>query len=153
MIYRYQISKQADAVLALTLFQEDFDKETARRTVEYYDKVTTHDSSLSYSTFSIAYSRLAELDKGYRYFLENARMDLDNLHHNTKDGIHTASMGGTFMALIYGFCNLTIQEDHLHLEPNLLKQIKELCIPTYFKGNKFLLHVTQKGCAPSFNFF
>ena len=143
MIYRYQISKQADAVLALMLFQDEFDLETVKNTISYYDTITTHDSSLSYSTFSIVYSRLGNVEKGYQYFLENARMDLDNLHHNTKDGIHTASMGGTFQAILYGFCNLTIKGDQLSLKPNLPKQIKEIHLPIQFRSRKFLIHVTE----------
>lgn len=143
VIYRYQIAKQADAVLALMLFQDEFDPETVRKTVEYYDQVTTHDSSLSYSTFSIVYSRLGELEKGYRYFLENARMDLDNLHHNTKDGIHTASMGGTFLSIVYGFCNLTIKDNSLQIEPHLPKEIREIHLPIQFQGKSYYIHVTQ----------
>ena len=69
-IYRYQISKQADAVLALMLFPDSFDKKTTAKSVAYYDEVTTHDSSLSYSTFSTVYSRLGQVEKGYEYFIK-----------------------------------------------------------------------------------
>lgn len=143
-IYRYQVSKQADAVLALMLFPEELDKETSLKTVDYYDSVTTHDSSLSYSAFATVYSRLGKSDKAYQYFLENARCDLDNLHHNTKDGIHTASMGGTFMTIIYGFCNLQITPKGLTLSPKLPKQIEEIKFKVVYHGDVYQIEVTQE---------
>lgn len=143
-IYRYQISKQADAVLALMLFQDTFDNATIEKSVAYYDEVTTHDSSLSYSTFSTVYSRLGQVEKGYDYFLKNARTDLDNSHKNTKDGIHTASMGGTFMTIIYGFCNLQVVNDALIMAPNLPAEIEELEFYTYFKNQKYRIYVNHQ---------
>ena len=143
-IYRYQISKQADAVLALMLFPDSFDKETIAKSVAYYDEVTTHDSSLSYSTFSTVYSRLGQVEKGYEYFIKNARTDLDNSHKNTKDGIHTASMGGTFMSIIYGFCNLQVVEDRLTIDPHLPAEIDEIDFYTYFKNQKYRVYVSHQ---------
>ncbi|MGM0168679.1 alpha,alpha-trehalose phosphorylase [Enterococcus sp. AZ135] len=142
-IYRYQISKQADAVLALMLFPDTFEQATIEKSIAYYDEVTTHDSSLSYSTFSTVYSRLGQVDKGYEYFLKNARTDLDNSHKNTKDGIHTASMGGNFMAIVYGFCNLKVVEDELTIAPNLPEEIKEIEFYTYFKNQKHRIYVNH----------
>lgn len=142
-IYRYQISKQADAVLALMLFPETFDKATIEKSIAYYDKVTTHDSSLSYSTFSTVYSRLGQVEKGYEYFIKNARTDLDNSHKNTKDGIHTASMGGTFMTIVYGFCNLRVVDEKLTITPNLPKEIEEIDFYTYFKNEKYRIYVNH----------
>lgn len=144
MIYRYQISKQADAVLALMLFQDSFDQETIAKSIAYYDQVTTHDSSLSYSTFSTVYSRLGQVEKGYEYFIKNARTDLDNSHKNTKDGIHTASMGGTFMTIVYGFCNLQIVDDQLTISPNLPKEIEEIDFYTYYKNEKYRVYASHQ---------
>lgn len=144
MIYRYQVAKQADAVLALMLFQEDFSQETAIKTVEYYDQITTHDSTLSYSAFATVYSRLGNSAKGYQYFLENARVDLDNSHQNTKDGIHTASMGGTFLTIVYGFCNLSFTESGPVLEPHLPTEIEAIRFTTTFRGEKYAISVTHE---------
>lgn len=143
-IYRYQISKQADAVLALMLFQNNFDQATIEKSIAYYDEVTTHDSSLSYSTFSTVYSRSGQVEKGYDYFLKNARTDLDNSHKNTKNGIHTASMGGTFMTIIYGFCNLQVINDELVIYPHLPAEIEEIEFYTYFKNQKYKIYVTHQ---------
>ncbi|WP_251867328.1 glycoside hydrolase family 65 protein [Enterococcus malodoratus] len=143
-IYRYQISKQADAVLALMLFPDSFEKATIEKSIAYYDEVTTHDSSLSYSTFSTVYSRLGQVEKGYEYFIKNARTDLDNSHKNTKDGIHTASMGGTFMTIVYGFCNLQVVDNQLTIDPHLPKEIEEIEFYTYFKNQKYRIYASHK---------
>lgn len=140
-IYRYQVSKQADAVMALMIFPDDQPQEVVKKTVEYYDEVTTHDSSLSYSAFSIVYNRAGNTEKSFKYFLENARCDLDNMHHNTKDGLHTASMGGTFMNIIYGFCDLRFNGDKLTLNPKLPKEIRKIKFSIVFKGEIYRIIV------------
>ena len=141
-IYRYQVSKQADAVMALMLFPEEECLDVVRRSVEYYDEVTTHDSSLSYSAFSVVYSRVGNSEKSYEYFLENARCDLDNLHHNTKDGLHTASMGGTLMNILYGFCDLRFGDDGLSLNPRLPREIRSIKFSVYYQGEVYQISVS-----------
>ncbi|WP_422526718.1 glycosyl hydrolase family 65 protein [Serratia fonticola] len=142
-IYRYQISKQADAVMALMLFPNLNSIEYTRNSVNYYDEVTTHDSSLSYSIYSIVYCRLGITDKGMDYFLKNMRCDLDNLHGNTKDGLHTAAMGGTYMNIIYGFCGLSV-ENELSLHPNLPAEIDEVSFNTVFKGKRYAIKINKQ---------
>ena len=134
-IYRYQVSKQADAVMALMLFPEEENFDVVKRSVEYYDEVTTHDSSLSYSAFSVVHARAGNIEKSYQYFLENARCDLDNLHKNTKDGLHTASMGGTLMNIVYGFCDLRFDKGELSLNPKLPQQIKSIKFKVVYLGD------------------
>ena len=144
VIYRYQVAKQADAVMALMLFPEVEELDVVRRSVEYYDEVTTHDSSLSYSAFSIVYNRVGNLDKSYQYFMENARCDLDNLHGNTKDGLHTASMGGTMMSILYGFCDFRFEKDGFTLNPKLPKQIQKIKLSVVYKGDIYRITVDGK---------
>ena len=72
------------------------------KSFDYYEKITTHDSSLSTCIFSIMASRLGRREKAYSYFGDSAKLDLFNTHHNTGDGIHTANMGGVYMAVVYG---------------------------------------------------
>lgn len=127
-LYRYQVCKQADTVLAHFILEDAQDLETVRRSFAYYEKVTTHDSSLSTCIFSIVAARLGELDKAYAYFGESAKLDLFNTHGNTKDGIHTANMGGTYMAIVYGFGGLRIKETGVVLRP---------CIPDAWEGYTF----------------
>lgn len=121
-LYRYQVCKQADTVLAHFILEDAQDLDTIRRSFHYYEKVTTHDSSLSTCIYSIVASRLGETQKAYEYFGESAKMDLFNTHKNTKDGIHTANMGGTYMAIVYGFGGLRIKESGIYLNPRLPEQ-------------------------------
>jgi alpha,alpha-trehalose phosphorylase len=116
-IYRHQVCKQADTVLAHFLLEDEQNLQTIQNSFEYYEKITTHDSSLSTCIFSIVASKLGHVEKAYEYFMQTARLDLDNTHHNTKDGIHTANMGGTYMGIVYGFAGLRIKETGLFFNP------------------------------------
>lgn len=121
-IYRFQVCKQADTVLSHFIYEDAQDIETIRRSFEYYEKVTTHDSSLSTCIYSIVASKLGQKDKAYAYFGDSAKLDLFNLHHNTKDGIHTANMGGNYMAIVYGFGGLRLKERGIYFAPSLPAQ-------------------------------
>ncbi|WP_078546676.1 glycoside hydrolase family 65 protein [Litchfieldia alkalitelluris] len=118
-LYRYQVCKQADTVLAHFLLEDEQDLNTIKNSYDYYEKVTTHDSSLSSAIFSIMASKVGYEDKAYEYFIESARLDLDNTHGNTKDGLHLANMGGTWMSIIYGFGGVRLKETGLSLAPAL----------------------------------
>ncbi len=118
-LYRHMICKQADTVLAHFILEDEQDEPTIRKSFEFYETVTTHDSSLSTCIFSVVASKLGLSEKAYRYFGDSAKLDLFNTHKNTKDGIHTANMGGTYMAIVYGFGGLRIKETGLSLRPSL----------------------------------
>ena len=116
-LYRYQVCKQADTVLAYFMFENEQSAEVMKRSYEYYEKITTHDSSLSTCVFSIVAGRLGMKEKAYSYFGDSAKLDLMNTHNNTKHGIHTANMGGCYMAIVNGFAALRIDEDGVSLAP------------------------------------
>lgn len=117
-IYRYKVLKQADTVLALFLLDNE-KNEVIRDTYDYYESRTTHDSSLSPCVHGIMSARIGDMDSSYRFFLKTMRLDLDNLHHNTKDGLHIANLGGAYLAVVYGFAGLRIKRDGVHLWPQL----------------------------------
>jgi alpha,alpha-trehalose phosphorylase len=142
-LYRYQVCKQADTVLAHFLLEDEEEIETIRNSFNYYENVTTHDSSLSSCVFSIMASKLGYSEKAYNYFIETARLDLDNTHGNTKDGLHMANMGGTWMALLFGFAGLRIKESGLRLHPILPKQWKGYTFPLRYRGNSLKVEVTE----------
>jgi alpha,alpha-trehalose phosphorylase len=116
---RFQVCKQADTVLAHFVFEDTQPLETIRRSFLYYEEITTHDSSLSTCIYSIVASKLGFREKALRYFGDSACLDLHNLHGNTKDGIHTANMGGVWMAVVYGFAGLRLKERGLCFAPSL----------------------------------
>ena len=118
-LYRHMICKQADTVLAHFILEDEQDEQTIRDSFSFYETVTTHDSSLSTCIFSVVASKLGLSEKAFKYFGDSAKLDLFNTHKNTKDGIHTANMGGTYMAIVYGFGGLRIKEAGLFLNPSL----------------------------------
>lgn len=138
MIYRYQVSKQADAILALATFKEEFESKFISANLKYYEEITTHDSSLSFSTFAILYA-ITKDKRAVEYFLKNLRLDLDNLHHNTKDGIHTASMGGSYKVVLEGFLGMVIQDDGIYFSCNLPEGIEKIELKYFYQDKKYKL--------------
>jgi len=132
VIYRHQVCKQADVVLALLLLSDQFALDDKRRDFDFYERVTTHDSSLSSCIFSVIAAEVGYRDKAYAYFMETARLDLDNTHGNTEYGVHTAAMAGTWMGVAYGFAGMRLDDGGLRFAPTL---------PDQWRGYRFKLHV------------
>jgi alpha,alpha-trehalose phosphorylase len=101
-IYRKQVIKQADVVLAMFLLGDAFSPDMKKRNFEFYDPLTTGDSSLSSCVEAIIAAQIGDIDKGIRYGMAALLMDLADVGGNVKDGAHIASMGGTWMMLTYG---------------------------------------------------
>ena len=135
-LYRYQVCKQADTVLAHLLFPHTADEATIRRSYEYYDRVTTHDSSLSECVFAMMAARLGMAERAENLFRETVDLDRSDTHGNTRDGLHTANMGGAYLCVLRGFAGLTLEEGGLSLSPTL---------PPGWQGYAFTLHY-QGGC-------
>jgi len=102
-LYRKQVVKQADLVFALYACGEYFEPEQKARDFAYYEEITVRDSSLSAAIQSIVAVETGHLDLAYAYLSETARVDLDDLAGNTKDGLHMASLAGSWLALVAGF--------------------------------------------------
>ncbi len=145
-LYRHQVCKQADTVLAHFIFEDAQTIETIRNSFNYYEKVTTHDSSLSTCIFSIVASKLGLVDKAYEYFGDSAKLDLFNTHKNTKDGIHTANMGGNFMAIVYGFGGLRIKESCVHFAPVIPECWEEYCFQMNYEDSQIRVVVRAGEC-------
>ncbi|MDF9843390.1 MULTISPECIES: glycosyl hydrolase family 65 protein [unclassified Paenibacillus] len=144
-LYRYQVCKQADTVLAHFLLEDEQSDETIRRSYDYYEKITTHDSSLSSCIFSIMASKIGYRDKAYNYFIETARLDLDNTHGNTKDGLHLANMGGTWMAIVYGFAGTRLKESGLSLSPSIPDGWDKYAFRLTFRGRLIAVTIRTGG--------
>ena len=141
-LYRYQVCKQADTVLAHFLLDEE-PLSVIRDSYLYYEKITIHDSSLSSCVFSIMAAKIGDVDKAYDYFMETARLDLDNTHGNTRDGLHLANMGGTWMAIVFGFAGLRIKEDGLGFAPVIPRQWKAYAFKVRYRGRLIAVRVEQ----------
>jgi len=144
-LYRHQVCKQADTVLAHFLYEDLADEATMRRSYDYYERCTTHDSSLSTCVFAIMAARLGNMGKAVDYFRRSATLDLDDAHGNTKDGIHTANMGGTWLAIAAGFGGMRVKPDGLHLHPRLPEGWPGYSFPLHWRGSTLRVHVSPKG--------
>jgi alpha,alpha-trehalose phosphorylase len=138
-LYRKQVVKQADLVLAMFLRSDAFTPEQKRINFEYYEKLTVRDSSLSACSQSVIAAEVGHLALAYDYLAEAALMDLDDLEHNTRDGLHMASLAGTWIALVAGLGGMRESGPTLKFAPQLPEGIARLSFNIEFRGR--CLHV------------
>jgi beta-phosphoglucomutase len=134
-LYRHQVCKQADVVMAMVLAGDGIDLGTKRRDFDYYEAVTTHDSTLSAPVYGILASEVGQDEKAWHYFDASLRVDLDDLHGNTDHGVHMAAMAGSWLGLAQGFGGLRVAGGRLRFAPTL---------PNAWKGYGFNLR--WRGC-------
>ncbi len=120
VIYRFQVIKQADIVLAMFLFGQAFSPEQKKRNFDYYDPLTTGDSSLSSCIQSIVAAEIGYPDMAVDYARAALLMDLADIGGNVKDGCHIASMGGTWMVMVYGMAGMRDFDGILTFKPRRL---------------------------------
>ena len=116
-IYRKRVVKQTDVVLAMFLLGDAFSPEEKKRNFEFYDPLTTGDSSLSSCVEAIVAAQIGDTDKAIRYGMAALLMDLADVGGNVKDGCHIASMGGTWMMLAYGLAGMRDHDGTLSFWP------------------------------------
>jgi alpha,alpha-trehalose phosphorylase len=145
-LYRHQICKQADTVLAHFILEDSQTDEVIRNSYDYYEKRTVHDSSLSRSIFSIMAARLGMKEKAASYFGESIKLDLLDLQGNTKDGVHTANMGGSYMVIVHGFGGFRLKESGIHFHPILPDRWEGYLFKICYLGSRIVVHVGQGEC-------
>ncbi|MFD5269617.1 glycoside hydrolase family 65 protein [Streptomyces sp. NPDC058335] len=139
-LYRKQVVKQADLVLAMYTCGDFFDEEQVARNFAYYEPLTVRDSSLSACCQAVVAAQAGHLRLAYAYTAEAALMDLADLEQNTRDGLHIASLAGTWMALVAGFGGLRRDGDQtLYFSPRLPEAFSRLAFSLQFHGRR--LHV------------
>jgi len=114
--------KQADVLQGLYFFEEDYNSETIRRNFNFYEPITVHESSLSSCVHSILAAKIGAKKHAYDFYLNAARLDLDDYNNDTEDGLHITSMGGTWMTIVKGFAGMRIKKDTLSFEPFIPEQ-------------------------------
>ncbi|MFE9774661.1 glycoside hydrolase family 65 protein [Streptomyces sp. NPDC005931] len=136
-LYRKQVVKQADLVLAMhtcaDFFEEFFDEEQIARNFAYYEPLTVRDSSLSACTQAVLAARAGHLELAHAYAAEAALMDLADLEHNTRDGLHIASLAGTWTALVAGFGGMRWDDGSLRFTPRLPSRLRRLAFTLRFR--------------------
>ena len=141
VIYRFQVLKQADVVLALFLQGEQFTPEEKRADFEYYDPITTGDSTLSAVVQSIIAAEVGYHDLALRYFLGALFVDLADRHANTSDGVHVASTGGVWSALVAGFGGFHDHGGVFTLDPRLPEGWESLVFRLTLRGTRVRVSV------------
>jgi alpha,alpha-trehalose phosphorylase len=144
VIYRFQVLKQADVVLAMWLLGENYTVEQKRRNFDYYDPITTGDSSLSASVQCIQAAEAGYLDLADRYFRVAAYMDLSDVHGNSADGAHVASMAGVWAAAVYGFGGMRDHNGMLEFEPRLGTGWDSLAFTLTWRGRRLDVGITPE---------
>jgi alpha,alpha-trehalose phosphorylase len=144
-LYRHQVIKQTDVVLATYLVEHHFGEEETRRTFDYYDPLTTGDSTLSACVQSVVASAVGYPDAALRYFEEAAMVDLADAHGNTADGIHIASAGGTWLALVAGFGGLRDFDGDVRFSPRLPAEWNRLRFRVQVRGQVVEVDITHAG--------
>jgi alpha,alpha-trehalose phosphorylase len=146
VIYRHQVLKQADVVLAMFLRSDHFEQEQKRRNFDYYDPITTGDSSLSASVQSIIAAEVGHEHLAFDYFREALYLDLCDTHGNTADGLHVASAGGMWACIAHGFAGLLDDGESLRFAPRLPKQWEGLTFTMARHGARLRIDLDPDGC-------
>ncbi|MCF3130021.1 glycoside hydrolase family 65 protein [Streptomyces olivochromogenes] len=133
-LYRKQVVKQADLVLAMYTCGAFFDEEHIARNFAYYEPLTVRDSSLSACCQAVVAAQAGHLRLAHAYAAEAALMDLEDLEHNTRDGLHIASLAGTWMALVAGFGGLRANGGGLRFAPRLPERLSRLAFSLRLRG-------------------
>jgi alpha,alpha-trehalose phosphorylase len=142
-LYRKQVVKQADLVLALYARGDAFTHEEKCRDFEYYERLTVRDSSLSACTQAVIAAETGHVELAYDYFAEAAFMDLHDLEHNTRDGVHIASLAGACIAAVAGFGGLRDFGGELTFAPRLPARLARLRFRLVFRGSRLEVNVTK----------
>jgi alpha,alpha-trehalose phosphorylase len=130
-------------VLAMHLRGDAFSAEQKARNFAYYEQLTVRDSSLSACTQAVLAAEVGHLELAYSYLCEAALMDLDDIEHNTRDGVHIASLAGTWIAAVAGLGGMRDHDGALSFAPRLPEALTRLAFRLEFAGRK--LHVEVRG--------
>jgi alpha,alpha-trehalose phosphorylase len=144
-LYRKQVVKQADLVLAMQLRPDAFSSEQLARNFAYYEAVTVRDSSLSACTQATVAARTGHLDLAYDYLAEAALVDLNNLAGNTDHGMHIASMAGSWNAIVAGFGGMEFDSSGLAFAPFLPPALSKISFGLGWQGRQLRVSITADG--------
>ena len=126
--------KQADVLLLFQLLPDHYAREVVETNYKYYEPRTGHGSSLSPATHALVAARLGYLSSAARFFKLAADIDLGNAMGNSSGGIHGATCGGLWQAVVFGFAGLQVLEDKLAFDPHLPADWAALRIALIYRG-------------------
>ena len=143
-LYRKQVVKQADLVLAMHLRGDAFSADQKARNFAYYEALTVRDSSLSACTQAVIAAEVGHLELAYDYFAEATLMDLDDLEHDTRDGLHIASLAGAWIAAVAGFGGMRDHDGVLSFTPRLPQRLTRLAFGMCFRQRRLKVEITHQ---------
>lgn len=139
-----QILKQADVVMLLYLFPELATADISLRNLEYYESHTIHDSSLSKAIHAIVAARADKAELAYRFFQEACLIDLGSSPNSSDEGLHSASLGALWLVTVFGFANVSFNEDSMKLNPKLPEEWSNLAFPLIYQGRQLEINLTHE---------
>ncbi len=142
-LYKHQVLKQADTMLSMMLLDYDNEK-ILNDSFDYYESITTHDSSLSKCVYSILAFKLKKYDLANDFFENVLETDLLNSQKNTSHGLHVANMGGSYIGFVYGIVGLRIKENYLVLNPLSTEKISSYELNVQYKGKNVNIIAEKK---------
>jgi alpha,alpha-trehalose phosphorylase len=141
LLYSSQVVKQADLVFALYACGDRFDAEQKARDFDYYERITVRDSSLSAAIQAVVAAEVGQLELAYDYFGETAFIDLRDLAFNTRDGLHLASLAGTWLVAVAGFGGMRDHDDTLAFAPRLPPRLARLTFRLLYRDRRLRVEV------------
>jgi trehalose/maltose hydrolase-like predicted phosphorylase len=144
-VQQYQIIKQADVLMMLTLLRDHFDLDTKRANWEYYYPITDHDygSSLTPALHVILACELGYVDTAYNLFMKGALVDLENPRGNSAEGIHLACCGAVWQATVFGFAGLTVTDEGYTTNPCLPEHWTRLAFKFLRRGEEHFVDLRR----------
>jgi alpha,alpha-trehalose phosphorylase len=142
-IYRKQVVKQADLVLAMFLRGDAFTPEQKLRNFDYYEARTVRDSSLSACTQAVLAAEVGHLTLAYDYLAEAALTDLHDLHNNVRNGLHMASLAGAWSSAVSGFGGMRDYGGTLSFAPRLPSALSRMTFRMVYRGAHFKVSVSR----------
>jgi alpha,alpha-trehalose phosphorylase len=140
-LYRKQVVKQADLVLALHLRGDAFSDEEKRRAFDYYEGLTVRDSSLSAGTQAIVAAEVGHIDLAYDYLAESALIDLHDVEHNVRDGLHIGALAASWLATVAGFGGMRDSDGDLSFAPRLPPGLSRLAFRIVYRGRRLSVEI------------
>jgi beta-phosphoglucomutase len=131
-----QVIKQPDVLMLPYLLPDVFDAPTLAANYAYYSVRTDHTygSSLGPAIQALIAARMGDADEAYEHLMLAARADLGDVRGNASDGVHGASAGGLWQALVFGFAGLRFDGDVVTTEPHLPAHWRRLAFSIVHRG-------------------
>ncbi len=140
-LYRKQVVKQPDLVLAMVQCPDAFTSQQKADNFAYYERITVRDSSLSPGTLAVMAAETGHLDLAYDYLCESAQMDFADLENNVRDGVHLAALANSWTAVVMGFGGMRASEGRLTFAPRLPEMLAGIRFRVQWRGRSLQVEI------------